>query len=356
VRTLLLLNSPQVRALDGEMARRAHALAGEGQVEVGFLAGWSSEALFEGMAVRRFESGEALRAFLGAERVDAIVACDVPGAFGAIQGARYQGALIVEVHEIGPSLATLWEMRGQAAIDGFIVPSQQAAEIVRLELGYDALPVEVVPYGVDIAALERSRPEVLPERPVILWAGGEAERHNWRGALEIAARVRSGGKDVELWMLGDGEREDATFQQMLALVARDDLADRCRWVAPTRPEEMAHYCAAAAAAGGCHLVTALDAPFPVTAVEAAACGCPVVAPQGGACAEALEGLAGLYPPTDLRHAVGLVERALGDTAERREAVESARAAVMERYDAGKVAESYGRAIRRIAERPVSTAE
>jgi len=157
----------------------------------------------------------------------------------------------------------------------------ERGQLVRL---YDAAPerVEIVAPGVDherFAPGDRARARAelgLGQGPMLLFAGRIQPLKGVDVAIEAAARL---GPDVTLVVVGgpsgpDGESERCRLDR---LVAELGVGYRIRFVAPQPHAELARWYRAADAC----LVPSRSESFGLVALEAAACGTPVVAAAVG---------------------------------------------------------------------------
>lgn len=146
----------------------------------------------------------------------------------------------------------------------------------------------------------RARLGLDPGRRVAVFVGNLIERKGIGVLLEAA---RQAGEDIT-WLVVGGGPERARWER--------DAPARVRFAGPQPPDEVPWWLAAADVA----VVPSLREPFGVAAVEALACGIPVVASEVGGLA-ALPGDAGiLVPPGDAAALAKEVSALLGDDARR----------------------------------------
>ncbi|WP_306057386.1 glycosyltransferase [Natronococcus wangiae] len=205
---------------------------------------------------------------------------------------------------------TAYERRFYDRADLVLVPSTTTRDDVRERVGVST-PVRVVPNGVDTerfrpvdATRFRDRYGLEPDRPLIGYTGRHGHEKRLQELLEAAARLET--DRVTVVFGGDGPARPALERRAAALgvdarflgfLDRDDLPA---------------------------LYAALDVfafPSPVetrgmVALEAMACGTPVVAVDAGALAETVsDGETGLhYPPCDDESFARAIERVLADRA------------------------------------------
>jgi alpha-1,6-mannosyltransferase len=196
------------------------------------------------------------------ERLDAILAPRVPPGFPLVACADW------------------WNRRVARGFDAVVTPSGfAAAEYTRI----GATNVSVVPLGVDLDVFHpraRERPVDVDcdDHEVRLVCVGRLSREKRPDvAIATLSAVREHGVDATLWMVGDGPRRDALEAQArdLPLVFTGHLHDR---------EELAALLARAhVALAPCPYET-----FGLAALEALACGTPVVATDRGAVSELVQ--------------------------------------------------------------------
>jgi alpha-1,6-mannosyltransferase len=196
------------------------------------------------------------------ERLDAILAPRVPPGFPLGRCSDW------------------WNRRLARGFDAIAVPSAFAgAEFTRI----GATNVSVVPLGVDLDVFDpraRERPADVngDDNEVSLVCVGRLSREKRPdAAVETLRAVRATGVAARLWMVGDGPRRAALEAQArdLPVVFTGHLHDR-RGIA-------AILARADVAVAPCPFET-----FGLAALEALACGTPVVAPDRGAVPEIVQ--------------------------------------------------------------------
>ncbi len=162
------------------------------------------------------------------------------------------------------------------------VEADQIAEL------YPADParVAVVPPGVDHAYFGPGhRPQARralglpPDGPLLLFVGRIQPLKGADVAVRALAVLHRAGLPYRLVVVGgpSGPRGDATYRQLVELTTEVGLADRVTFVAPQPHELLSTYYRAADVC----LVPSRSESFGLVALEAAACGTPVVAAAVG---------------------------------------------------------------------------
>jgi glycosyltransferase involved in cell wall biosynthesis len=218
--------------------------------------------------------------------------------------------------------------------DLIVAPSERTAEHVRENVGV-ATPVEVVANGVDVEFFSpvetdsfRERYD-LPEGPLVGYTG----RHGYEKCLDDVVDAVD-GLDVTLVFGGDGPaRED--LERKAAAVGVD-----ARFLGFLDREELPQF------------YSALDVfafPSPVeteglVAMEANACGTPVVGVDSGALSDTIvDGKTGFtYPEGDIDAFRGDIERALAEYDDLRETCLDHRETVSVEHSVDRLADVYGR--------------
>jgi glycosyltransferase involved in cell wall biosynthesis len=198
-------------------------------------------------------------------------------------------------------------MQGRVArrLRRVVTVSQRSRDDIAQAMGVPTARIAVVPNGVDP---ETFRP--LPgarKRPgrLITTASADVPLKGLVPLLEAVARLRQQRPEVELVVVGKARKNgDAA-----ATMARLGLNGAVRFVSGVEEAELVHLYAEAELA----VVPSLYEGFSLPAVEAMACGVPVVATTAGALPEVLgrDGEAGfLVPPGEPEALAAAIARAL----------------------------------------------
>ena len=140
---------------------------------------------------------------------------------------------------------------------------------------YPSIPVTVTPNGVDV---KRFRPdpearsalrgaEKVEDGVVALFVGGDWDRKGLRIAIEAVAKVRAGGHDLRLWVVGGGD--EARFT---ALAEQLGVVPFVRFFGPRADTECFYQ------AADWFLLPSAYETFSLVCFEAASCGLPLIIP------------------------------------------------------------------------------
>jgi D-inositol-3-phosphate glycosyltransferase len=168
--------------------------------------------------------------------------------------------------------------------DVVIASTPDEAAALGAEPDADADRVEIIPPGVDHTRFSPSGPRVarrrlgLPtDRPLLLFVGRIQPLKGVDIAVRALAALRA--RDPELVVVGGPSGADgpAEIARLHALAEELHVADRVRWVRPVPHDRLADWYRAADVC----LVPSRSESFGLVALEAAACGTPVVAADVG---------------------------------------------------------------------------
>ncbi len=143
----------------------------------------------------------------------------------------------------------------------------------------------VVPHGVH----ERFAPTASPRCDFVLGVGGGEQHKNWEVILEVYAQPEAGVLPP-LQLLGAVAREP----RLLRLVREKGLEGKVSFAAQVDDATLVHFYQNALAL----VFPSKNEGFGLPALEAMACGCPVLAAQAGSLPEVCGEAAVLLPPED----------------------------------------------------------
>lgn len=256
--------------------------------------------------------------FLAPFAPDWVLVIDTPEALPAIAAALPGVPLVAEAHSTYPDVqGWLLDPSTQAALAGVLAPSPSLAASLRSRL-LRPLPVAVVSNAVSPGFSPESQVGERPGRPVIAWAGRLDWLKNWRGFLDLLRLLRR-DLDVEGWILGGGSSPDDEQAALREALGATELEGHVRWLPSVPYDDMPARYRAVAASGGCLVSTSWAESFGMVALEAMACGCPVIAPDVGGLGDLIcHGESGLlYPPVWIERAADHVRTLLEDGSMRR---------------------------------------
>jgi glycosyltransferase involved in cell wall biosynthesis len=242
---------------------------------------------------------------------------------------------------------------GQLADRVLALSTDDAVELTRM--GIPRTSVHIAPSGVDT---ERFTP-VGPVAPRsgrvhrVLSVGRPVERNGFDDLIEAMARVPR----AELVIAGGpppGQvKKDPGIRRLRAVAERAGVADRVRFLGRVPAAEMPAWYRSADVV----CVPARYAPSGLAALEAMACGVPVVACAVGEPAESvIDGVTGVHvPPRDVRMLAGAVRGLLADDVRRISYASAAVDRVRSRYTWARAAEDVERLYEAVHHRDAVTA-
>jgi glycosyltransferase involved in cell wall biosynthesis len=246
----------------------------------------------------------------GLAGLDAARAIGVPvvqtfHALGTVK-RRHQGR-----QDTSPRDRLRWERALGRSVDRVIAQCRDEVGELR-RMGVPRSRIAIVPSGVDCSVFSPDGPAVprTPGLRRLLAVGRLVERKGLRDAIDALYEV----PDAELLIVGGGPDGDPAAARLRDYVERAGLADRVRLVGAVPRAEMPRWYRSADL-----LVTApWYEPFGLTALEAMACGVPVVATAvGGLTDTVVAGVTGDHVPPRDPSALGVALRKLLDDDARR---------------------------------------
>src|SRR5579884_4020923 len=206
-----------------------------------------------------------------------------------------------------------------------VTVSESSKRDVIDQMGVRAERLHVVPIGVDHERFRRlPGVERVPGR-LMTTASADVPLKGLVPLLEAVAKVRT-ERHVELVIVGKPRRQT----RVMATIERLGLGSSVRFVSGVSDDDIVRLYNEAEVA----VVPSLYEGFSLPAIEALACGTPLVATTGGALPEVLgeDGRAALLaPPGDPDALAGALVRALGDADLRSRLGAAGRARVLERF-------------------------
>lgn len=226
-----------------------------------------------------------------------------------------------------------------------VTVSESSRRDICAEMGAAEERMHVVPVGVDLASFE-PLPEIAEVGGrIVCTTSSDMPLKGLVPLLEAVAKLRTERPDVALHVIG-GPRQGSTIP---GHIDRLGLAGAVTFHKGITNREITELYASAQVA----CVPSLYEGFSLPAIEAMACGVPLVATSGGALPEVVgpSGRAGvLVPPGDPEALAAALGRLLDDDDERRRLGEAGRARVLERFTWRRCAEATVEHYRWVVER------
>lgn len=192
------------------------------------------------------------------------------GALESVAKARFRGALILTCHGAFSSEPTF------KSVDAYTAVSRAVSK--RIEDKVD-VPIRVVYNGIDTRKFRPCKPQ-SNDRPIVLWVGRTHDpMKDFYGFTACAMALRS--DPIDLWLASASIDERS-------LTIRDWLKGRVNILDHVPPSQMPELYSTVARSGGCLLSTSYSEGFPMSILEAMACGCPSVASSVGGIPEMID--------------------------------------------------------------------
>jgi D-inositol-3-phosphate glycosyltransferase len=232
--------------------------------------------------------------------------------------ARLKNRVARSAAELEPLVRVEEETRIVSEADRIVAANVvERAELLR-DYAAHASRIATIPCGVDTDLFtpgdraQARRRLGLDDRPVLLWVGRIAPIKGLDTLLDTVARLREGGRDMRLLVVG-GEADEPTNGHETSLrrrIAALGLGESVRFVGPQPQSVLPLYYTAAD-------VTVLPSyyeSFGMVALEAMACGSPVIASRvGGLVTTVRDGVTGfLVPDGDVEALSERIETLVGD--------------------------------------------
>jgi len=207
-----------------------------------------------------------------------------------------------------------------------VTVSESSKRDIVAQMGVDAERLHIVPVGVD-PNIFHPMPEVqrIPGR-LMTTTSSDVPMKGLVPLLEAIAKIRTERDDVELVCIGKPKDKSS----IPGVIERLGLQDCVRFVSGVSTERIVELYAEAEVA----VVPSLYEGFSLPAIEAMACGVPLVATTGGALPEVVgtsEETGLLVPPNDPEALAHMIKRALGDAELRTRIGEAGRARVLQNF-------------------------
>lgn len=182
--------------------------------------------------------------------------------------------------------------------DAVVTASLHERELLVRDYGADPTRLVTIPCGLDLelfAPRDRAAARVLfgvPfDRPLLVWVGRLEPLKGVDILIDAFAQLQR--RDALLWLVGGDEEAQAYRAELEAQARARGVADRVRFVGPLPHDELPWLYSAADVC----VVPSYYESFGLVAVEAMACGTPVVASRVGGLAETIvDGVTGYLIP------------------------------------------------------------
>lgn len=192
--------------------------------------------------------------------------------------------------------------------------SESTADEVHSRLGVPLRQLEVIRLGFNPGSL---KPLGIKREPFLLVLGRHDPHKNLGRALKAFAQVvskqSSNTQDLELRLVGPHDKRYTPKLQELAVQLR--ISERCRWipwVSDTERLQLLNRCQAL-------MIVSLWEGFGLPALEALACGAPVIAAHAGALPEVVSDAGLLVDPRNTEAIASAINEVLHDPLIQREA-------------------------------------
>ncbi len=305
-----------LQARAAELSRRGYS------IRIVFLEEADGRALFErsGIDFRICGTETELADQLSGFRPDWIISIDTPAILPLARRTCPEAGLVYEVHSSNSQmLAPLTGPDFFTGIRGILVPSASQGQRIQPLMAAD-VRIEVIPNALSPAFFETGDDVKAASHPIVLWVGRLDAVKNWRGFLGIARRLRD--RTNAQFHLISGRLSAEAAATLSATIGALGLEARVRSTQTIPNSRMPEIYRASARSGGCLVSTSATESFGMVALEAMACGCPVVAPDIVGLRDLVRHseTGRLYPAGDLATACEQIVDLFNETPERRRMV------------------------------------
>jgi glycosyltransferase involved in cell wall biosynthesis len=240
-----------------------------------------------------------------------------------------------------PPLPTIkrWVADGAGGIT--VVSHSMKVELERI--GIDASMTDVQSMGVDLTTLFKPDPAVLREDDSLLFVGRLVEKKGLRHLIAAMPKMLRHRSGLRLRVAGFGPEEEVLRAQCLAL----GLEDTVQFLGPVAQAElpMLYRRASVFVAPFVEAASGDQEGLGLVMIEAAGCGCPVIASDLPAVRDVLDDR---VPPGDPDALASAVLSLLAESADVRQAkAEALRQRLLAQFDWHAVAERYAQVLSRI---------
>lgn len=320
-----------------------------------FLNDLGGSKIFEGFENIHYENREKeLKRLIDEGGFDFVIPIDTPQIYPVLKKSHFKGILVSEVHTNNLNILGYLSDIGETETKAIITPSQFEKELIHKEIrGFEknGIPIYIVPNPINLGVFHFREPKNKSDKKVIGWVGRLEKQKNWKHFLEIASLISKKRNDILYLIIGDYPADVTVRKDFLVMVKRLDLIDDLKWIPYLQYDRMPGVYSLIGASGGCLVATSIIEPFGMTAIEAMACHCPVVASRVGGFQEVIEdGKTGLlFEVNNTKEAMAKIEALIDDSLERARFIKNGWLSVNEIYASGRVVNKYLEVLRGLAE-------
>lgn len=241
-----------------------------------------------------------------------------------LRRARYRGGIVCM------SQNTIPEVQADQMAHVFVACSEASRDVLAQTI---SAPIRVIANGIDTDQFY-VEPVEVPARPVLAWVGraDDFAQKDIHGYLHLAASLMNSSHDF--WIADVGNNPDAFH-------LKDWFGERVHYFSQLNRNQLRVFYNQVAQSGGAIIATSVFEGFHLALAEAAACGCPMIAPRAPGLEWIPDGKIGLvYDRYDGVQGIQDCLDQLGHPEIRNRLVSDAQKAVQECYNSARMASEY----------------